>query len=331
MGSAGAIEVRAATCREFGAPLVIERLRLAPPQGREIRVRVIASAICGSDIKYMDGKWGGAPPAVFGHEVAGIVSDVGPDAASSFSLGDRVLVSLLRSCGQCALCDAGTPTLCSAEFPSDREPRLTDRSGRPVAAGLRVGGFAESVVVDRSQAAKIPDGIPSRCACLVSCGVLTGYGAAANIAKVRAGQSVAVVGCGGVGINCVQGAALAGGSPVVAIDIGAGKLGLAREFGATAAVDASCEGLPGAALRHAPNGGFDHVIAAAGSAKAIEEALALVAPGGTLVVAGMPPDGDPVSFDAAALAHSARRILGCKMGGARLSEDVTVDARRGRC
>jgi len=125
-----------------------------------------------------------------------------------------------------------------------------------------------------------------------------------------------------VGINCVQGAALAGGSPVVAIDIGAGKLGLAREFGATAAVDASCEGLPGAALRHAPNGGFDHVIAAAGSAKAIEEALALVAPGGTLVVAGMPPDGDPVSFDAAALAHSARRILGCKMGGARLSEDV---------
>ena len=151
------IEIRAAVCREFGKPLSIETLRLDPPHGSEVRVRVLASSICHSDIIYMDGGWGGDLPAVFGHEVAGVVTDVGSAVPSTdVGVGDRVLVSLLRSCGRCESCEAGIPTQCVAEYSIDSAPRLTDEAGRPVRAGLRVGGFAESVVVDSSQVVKIP-------------------------------------------------------------------------------------------------------------------------------------------------------------------------------
>ena len=143
------IEIRAAVCRGFGQPLAIETLWLDPPEGSEIRVRVLASSICHSDIIYMDGGWGGELPAVFGHEVAGVVTDLGTAVPpNGIGAGDRVLVSLLRSCGRCDRCEAGSPAQCVTEFAIDSIPRLTDVQGRPVRAGLRVGGFAESVVVD---------------------------------------------------------------------------------------------------------------------------------------------------------------------------------------
>ena len=319
------IEIRAAVCRAFGEPLAIETLRLAPPQGSEIRVRVRASSICHSDITYMDGGWGGedALPAVFGHELAGVVTDRGPSVPpGGIGVGDRVLVSLLRSCGRCAYCEAGSPTQCVTAYAIDSAPRLADEQGSPVRAGLRVGGFAESVVMDVSQAVRLPAHVADDIACLISCGVLTGFGAAINTARVQVGDAVAVVGCGGVGLNCVQGAALAGALPLVAIDVSDDKLEQALAFGATDAVDAG-DGDATAKARALTEGrGFDAVLVAVGSARAIERALPLLAPEGALVVVGMPPYDERVSLNATDLAHFGQRILGCKMGNARLRVDV---------
>ena len=319
----GTIEIQAAVCREFSSPLTLETLRLDPPRGNEVRVKVLASSICHSDIIYMDGGWGGELPAVFGHEVAGVVTDIGPSVHSGdLRAGDRVLVSLLRSCGRCECCEAGVPTQCVTEFAIDAAPRLTDGRGRPVRAGLRVGGFAESVVVDASQVVKIPAYVADEAACLISCGVMTGFGAAINTAKVQVGDSVAVIGCGGVGLNCVQGAALAGALPLVAIDVAADKLEQARTFGATETVDAADGDMAGKALALTDGRGFDVVMAAVGSARVIEAALPLLAREGALVVVGMPPDDERVGLNATGLAHHGRRILGCKMGSARLRIDV---------
>ena len=321
--ASGTIEIEAAVCRVFGAPLTVETLQLAPPEGSEIRVRVRASSICHSDIVYMDGGWGGELPAVFGHEVAGAVTDLGPSVPpGGIGVGDRVLVSLLRSCGRCERCEAGSPTQCTAEFPIDSTPRLTDAQGRPVVAGLRVGGFAESVIVDVSQAATIPADVADEAACLLSCGVMTGFGAAINTAKVQVGDAVAVIGCGGVGLNCVQGAALAGALPLVAIDVSDDKLERARTLGATDAIDAGDKDAATKARALTDGRGFDAVMTAVGNARAIEQAIALLAPEGTLVVVGMPPYGERVSLNATDLAHFGQRILGCKMGDARLRVDV---------
>ena len=323
--TSGTIEIRAAVCRSFGAPLAVETLRLAPPEGSEIRVRVRASSICHSDITYMDGGWGGedALPAVFGHELAGVVTDLGPAVPpGGIRAGDRVLVSLLRSCGRCERCEAGSPAQCTAEFAIDSAPRLADERGRPVRAGLRVGGFAESVVVDASQAVTIPAEVANEAACLVSCGVMTGFGAAINTAKVQVGDAVAVIGCGGVGLNCVQGAALAGALPLVAIDVSDDKLQQARAFGATDAIDAAKEDVAARARALTEGHGFDVAMTAVGNARAIEQALSLLAPDGALVVVGMPPYDERVSLNATDLAHFGQRILGCKMGDARLRVDV---------
>ncbi len=323
--TADTIEIRAAVCRAFGEPLSIETLRLAPPEGSEIRVRVRASSICHSDITYMDGGWGGkdALPTVFGHELAGVVTGLGPAVPpGGIGVGDRVLVSLLRSCGHCEYCEAGSPAQCTAEYAIDSTPRLADEQGRPVRAGLRVGGFAESVVVDASQAVKVPAHVADDVACLISCGVLTGFGAAINTARVQVGDAVAVIGCGGVGLNCIQGAALAGAQPLVAIDVTDDKLEQARAFGATDAINAGDENATAKARALTGDRGFDVVMVAVGAARAIEQGLPLLAPNGALVVVGMPPYDERVSLNATDLAHFGQRILGCKMGDARLRIDA---------
>ena len=312
--------VKAAVCREFGGALCVEDVALPPIGAREVRARVMACAVCHSDIIYMDGGWGGHLPCVFGHEAAGIVVESGKD--SGVAVGASVVITLLRSCDACLFCEKGAPALCAGKFPSDM--RLQDAKGEVVSAGLKTAAFAEQVVVHESQVAPIDDGIPFDEASLLACGVLTGWGAVVNNAQVTAGSSVAVVGCGGVGANCLQAAAMVKAEPVVAVDLSADILQLATNFGATTTCEASKDIKETAQqVRAANNGrGFDFVFMAAGSARAVELSAELVAPLGALVLVGMPPDGDLAKLDATNIAYGQRRILGSKMGGARLREDI---------
>ena len=210
--------MKAAVCREFGAPLRIEELSLAATGPGEVRVRIAAVAICHSDISYIDGAWGGSLPAVYGHECAGTVEEVG-EGVTTVRPGDTVVVTLIRSCGHCHGCSMGRPVTCSTQFRLDAETPLRDADGKPVAQVMRTGGFAEQVLVHESQCVAIPARVPSASAALLACGVITGFGAVTNTAKVPAGSHVVVIGTGGVGLNSIQGARVAGARTVVAVDI----------------------------------------------------------------------------------------------------------------
>jgi Zn-dependent alcohol dehydrogenase len=308
-------KARAAVCRSFGAPLTVEEVVIAPPARDEVRIRVEACAICHSDVAYADGAWGGELPAVFGHEACGVVEEVGAGVDSPVT-GQRVIVGLVRYCGTCDRCRDGEPALCTSTFALDRQSPISSAGGEPIAQGLRCGAFAELVTVHSSQAVPIPAEIPTTSACLIGCGVMTGLGAVENTVRVGAGTSVVVIGAGGVGLNAIQGAVIAGADPVVAVDVSAGKLTAALAFGATHGIDAT-RADPVAEVRTLTNGGADVVVSTAGSASAVEQGLACARRGGSLVVVGMPPGGHVASFDPGLLAHDGKRILGSKLGSSR--------------
>ncbi len=215
--------MRAAVCRAFGEPLVIEELELAAPRAGELRVMLAACAICQSDIHYLSGAWGGPLPAVFGHEAAGIVAEIGADVdwfhgrRSRRRDADPVLWPLRRLAPAVSLRSA------RRAFPLDEHGPLTAPDGSTILQGLRTAAFAEEVVVDASQAVGIPHDIPLDSASLLACGVITGFGAVVNTAAVAAGESVAVIGTGGVGLNAVQGAVIAGATTVIAVDVVGGQ------------------------------------------------------------------------------------------------------------
>ena len=315
--------MKAAVCREFGKPLIIEEIAIDAPQGGEIMVKLSACAICHSDILFMAGAWGGAEklPAVFGHEAAGVVEAAGPGVDGARP-GDRVIVSLIRSCGNCFYCAQGDQHLCETKFPLDRECRLRDRDGRPVFQGLRTGAFAEYTVVHQSQAVVIPETLPFDSACLLACGVITGFGAVVNTAKMPPGSSAVVIGAGGVGLNSIQGAALSGANPLIAIDLLASKLETALAFGATHAIDPVAENAAEIVKSLTAGRGADYVFVTVGSVKAIEQGLGLLRRAGTLVIVGMPPSGARAAIEAVEFANSGQRILGSKMGSSRLAVDV---------
>jgi S-(hydroxymethyl)glutathione dehydrogenase / alcohol dehydrogenase len=311
---------RAAVCHRFGEPPAIEDVRLDPPAAGEVRVRVSAVAICHSDLAYAAGAWGGSLPAVYGHEACGTVAEVGPGAAVHRP-GDRVVVSLVRHCGECARCNGGEPALCGARFRLDEVSPIRLAGGARAVQGMRCGAFADEVVVHCSQAVAVPAGIPDASACVIACAAMTGIGAAVHTAQVPAGAAVAVVGAGGVGLNAVQGAVLAGAGRVIALDVAEPKLAAARAFGAGDVVDAS-GGDPAAEVRALTGGGADVAIVTAASGRAFAQGLDCLRRGGTLVVVGMPPGGDPFPLDAGRIAHDGIRILGSKLGSARPREDV---------
>jgi Zn-dependent alcohol dehydrogenase len=324
--------MRAAVCRAFGAPLVIEEVAIAAPRAGEIRVKMAACAICYSDIHYSDGAWGGELPAVYGHEAAGIVEEIGP-GVNHVRPGDHVVVTLIRSCGQCPCCAAGAQVLCETVFPLDERSPLTSASGQSLVHGLRTGAFAEYVVVEASQAVAIPADMPLDAASLIACGVLTGVGAVLNTACVRAGESVVVIGTGGVGLNSVQGAVLAGASRIVAMDLSPAKREAALRFGATHAIDPR-DPAPATMLRAANDGRLsDWVFVTAGAQAAVQQGHTLIRRGGGMVIVGMPASGVTAAFDPGWLAADGQRIIGSKMGSARIRIDVPriVDHyRRGR-
>lgn len=313
--------MKAAVCREFGAPLVVEDVFLTPPAAGEVVIKLSACAICHSDITFMDGGWGGTLPQVFGHEAAGTVIAVG-DGVQLAEIGDRVLVTLIRSCGHCNSCESGEPYICSTPFESDDQTRITSPEGENILQGLKTGAFCEQVVVDQSQVVKIPDTMPMDAASLLSCGVVTGMGAVVNTAKVPYGASVVVIGCGGVGLNSIQGAAIVGANPVIAVDLVEKKLAAATDFGATHCINGLKENVVENVRKITGTGGADYVFVAAGSSKAFEQGLELLNSSGTLVIVGMPPTGDTMEVEAGNIAAAGQRILGSKMGSTRLRVDI---------
>ena len=315
--------MKAAVCREFGKPMVIEDIDIDPPRIGEVMVKLSACAICHSDILYMEGAWGGAEnlPAIFGHEAAGVVEALGP-GVTGLASGDHVIVSLIRSCGDCYYCARGDQHLCETTFPLDRESRLRDRDSRPVFQGLRTGAFAEYSVVDQSQVVRIPEALPFDSASLLACGVITGLGAVVNTAKLASGSSAVVIGTGGVGLNSIQGAALSGANPVIAIDLVESKLEAAKAFGATHAIDPTAENALETVRSLTGGRGADYVFVTVGSVKAIEQGLEMLRRAGTLVIVGMPPSGMTAALEAVTFASNGQRILGSKMGSSRLAVDV---------
>ena len=316
--------MKAAVCHELGKPLIVEDVRLDAPAGGEVRVRIGAVAICHSDVHLVRGDWVGwsaGPPVVAGHEAAGVVTDVGP-GVTRFRPGDRVVVSLLRACGGCVPCLTGAGYLCEGSFALTTEHRLHTRSGQPISAGTRVAGFAEAAVVDQSQLVKIPDDIGLDRACLLACGVITGIGAVLNTAQLTPGSSAVVIGAGGVGVNAIQGAALAGAAPIVAVDVIERKLSVARSFGATHAVDGR-QGDAAGLVRELTGGrGADYVFVTVGDAAAVTRALTLTRRGGTVVLVGMPAAGATAPISVGDFAGGGFRLLGSNMGSTRLGVDV---------
>ncbi|MEX0810248.1 MAG: zinc-binding dehydrogenase [Dongiaceae bacterium] len=313
--------MKAAICIGFGQDLVVEDVTLAPPGPGEVRVKLRACAICHSDIFYIQGAWGGALPAVYGHEAAGIVAECGADVRH-VAPGDHVVVTLIRSCGLCHYCTQGKTVLCESEFPLDRQGPLARANGTGLNQGLRTGAFAEEVVVDGSQIVAVPTALPFDVAALLACGVITGVGAVVNDAAVKPGSSVVVIGTGGVGLNAVQGAQLVGAARIIAIDIAPSKLAAARVFGATHAIDPRNEDAVTTVRAMTGGRGADYVFVTVGAKAAFEQGFNLLAKGGTLAVVGMPATGVMAEFDPGSFAAYGQRMIGSKMGSARIDIDI---------
>ena len=311
--------MKAAVSRAPGAPLVIEELTLAPPGAGYVQVDIKAVAICHSDLIFLEGGWGDKGPAVFGHEAAGTISAVGDGAP--FQVGDRVLVTLLRGCGECPCCSVGSRSYCTSDQFADVTSPLTDASGASILQGISTAAFAEETTVHHSQVAKLTGDIGWAEASLLSCGVITGYGAVTNAAQLPAGASAIVIGAGGVGLNAVQGAALSGASKVIVIDVSEEKLEFARTFGATDTFLATEEKLAGK-IRKLTGGGADYIFVTVGSAAAMNSAYPMLAVGGTAVIVGMTPNGHTSGFDPLILADLSQRIIGSKMGKTVLDRDI---------
>lgn len=312
--------IRAAVCHAFGEPLVVEEVQLRPPGPGEVEVTLKACAICHSDILYAEGAWGGTLPAVYGHEAAGIVSSVG-EGVGGIAPGDHVIVTLIRGCGHCASCAQGAPVQCETGYDRAHGP-LTTVEGGVLEHGLNTGAFAERVVVHASQIAPVPEEMPLDEASLLACGVITGIGAVTNTAQVFPGANVVVIGAGGVGLNTIQGAAIAGAARVIAVDIAADKLEAAREFGATDGVLAT-EPAPHRAVKKICGGrGADFVFVTVGAISAHQSAPRFARKGGKVVIVGMPPSGEAISIEPVVLAASSQTIVGSNMGETNLARDI---------
>jgi len=318
--------MRAAVLDRPGEPLQVEDLALEEPRTREVRVRITASGICHSDLHVRDGEWPRDTPIVLGHEGAGVIEAVGPDVDPA-RLGERVALSWYFPCLRCRECQAGRQWLCTdsgslRHRQVDGSTRLRRADGSEVLANLAIGTFAEATVVPVEAAITMPAGTPDDVAALIGCCVSTGVGAVLKTAAVPAGASVAVWGLGGVGLSIVMGAALAGASPIVAVDRVAAKLERALAAGATDVVlagDDPAETL--AAVRGLTGRGPEFAFEAIGLPATIEATIASLPPGGTAVLVGLTPFGVRASFDVFPFVDGSRRILGSNYGFAVASVD----------
>ena len=309
-----------------GAPLRVRDIVVDDPRTGEVLVRMAASGVCHSDLHTLDGVQPFPVPVVLGHEGAGVVEAVGPEV-SHVRPGDHVMLSWLPACGRCRMCARGRPTLCEDLAWSDAGTMM-DGTVRFHADGVAVHHYTTSTfsslsVVPAQSCVPVADDLPLTELALMGCAVMTGFGAVHHTAQVRPGDRVAVIGCGGVGLNVVQAAALAGATTIVAVDISPRALELARGLGATATVCAPA-GEAEAAVRSGAGGAVDCAFEALGRRDTIELALAVTGRGGQTVLIGMAAPGEPASIDPLAITVEERVVRGCWYGSCRPTVDLPV-------
>ena len=320
------MRVTAAVLYDVRKPLVVEDVDLLEPGPHEVLVRWKANGVCHSDLHVMTGDYPHPLPVVLGHEAAGIVEKIGP-GVETVAPGDHVCSSYIPSCGKCWYCIGGQPTMCALRdkprwFMLDGTPRL-QKNGQGLHHFLQVSGYATHAVLPDVSVIPIRKDAPLDVVCLVSCGVLAGAGPVFNRAKVPPGASVAVWGCGGVGLNTIQAARLVGAGKIIAVDVVKQKLEWAQEFGATHVVDASADDPVARVQALSGTGGVDYAFEVVGTQKTIEQALLATHRGGTCVIVGVSPAGTKVSVDPS-LFLQQRVLTGSSFGAGHQRTDVPM-------
>jgi S-(hydroxymethyl)glutathione dehydrogenase/alcohol dehydrogenase len=315
--------MKAAVMRATGAALAIEDVRIDDPGPGEVLVKTAASGICHSDLHVIEGSLPVPPPCILGHEPAGVVEAVGA-GVTDFAPGDHVIGCLTAWCGVCRFCTEGRPYLCPAQFsgrPEGAASRLRAAAGDPIFQFANLSSFAEKMLCPERSLVKIRDDMPLDRASLIGCGVTTGLGAVLRTARVPAGASVVVIGCGGVGLAAIQGARLVGAGRVIAVDAQPWKFDLARQFGATDCLDPKA-GDPVAAVHELTGGGADFAFECIGLVATVQQAVAMTGRGGTTVLVGVVPITELVPISAADLTLQEKRITGSYMGSNRFRFDM---------
>jgi S-(hydroxymethyl)glutathione dehydrogenase / alcohol dehydrogenase len=313
--------MKAAMMRALHAPLTIEEIDIGVPARHEVLVRTAATGVCHSDLHVLEGSIPTPLPTVLGHEPAGIVEAVGSEVRE-FRLGDHVIGCLSVFCGHCEYCLGGRPNVCggAATVRGPHEGSRLSKGGEPIAQFAHLSAFAERMLVHEHALVKIRTDMPLDRAALIGCGVTTGLGAALNTAKVRPGSSVAVIGCGGVGLAIIQGSRIAGAGRIIAVDTAAWKLDLARQLGATDGVDAADN--PAARVIDMTSGGVDYAFEAIGLPATVRDALRMTRKGGTMIMVGVVPVGTNVELPGADIVMRGKSILGSMMGSNRFRVDI---------
>jgi len=318
--------MKAAVLEAYGQPLTVTDVDLAAPQEGEVKVAVRATGVCHSDLSIQQGKLPYPVPCVPGHEGAGEVLEVGP-GVTAVRPGDRVVLMWQLMGGDCYYCRRGQPHLCDETramgLMDDGTSRLS-RDGQLIFHGINTACFAEQAVLREKALVKIPEDVPYEVAAVIGCGVLTGVGAAINTAKIRPGESVAVLGCGGVGINVVQGARLAGANPIIAIDTVQTKLDMAQRFGATHIVDASDGGAVGRVMELTEGRGADAAFEVVGAPALQRQVFDMTRRGGRSVFVGAAGLTDEVSLPSLFLSLGEKNVLGCYYGSCDPKRDIPL-------
>jgi len=320
------MQIKAAVFRKPHEPLTIESVEIDKPAGREVLVRTAATGVCHSDLHVVDGqgRWPLDRPIVLGHEGAGVVESVGADV-TTLRPGDHVVACLSGFCGSCAQCLAGHPNLCVGGLvtrPDGAPPRLSPR-GEPLRQFIGISSYAEHMLLHENSVVKIDPELPLDRAALVGCGVLTGVGAALRTSGLEAGQTVAVFGCGGVGLAIIQGARIGGARQIIGVDVFDSKLEMARRVGATHVVN-SAQDDPVKAVRALTKGaGVDHAFEAVGNAKLVRQAIESLAIRGTATIVGVLPPDAMIEFPWMAIRPECR-VQTSRMGSNRFRLDIPL-------
>ncbi len=313
--------MKAAVLRETKKPLVIENVTINKPGPREVLIRTVAAGVCHSDLHFVEGLYPYPLPAVLGHESAGIVEQVGSEVRSVKS-GDHVITCLSAFCGRCEHCITGHLSRCvspDTKREAGDEPRLIETHG-PMNQFLNLSSFAEMMLIHENACVSIRKDMPLDRAALIGCSVVTGYGAVAHTSGVRPGETVAVIGCGGIGLAAINAAAIAGAGRIIAIDMVGSKLNLARHFGATDVVNPK-DGDPVKQVQDLTNGGVHHAFEAVGLKQTAEQSFRMLARGGTANIIGMIPVGVHIELHGAEFLGE-KRIQGSVMGSNRFPVDM---------